>query len=170
MLIQNKSPTVVAVIPCLGKVARLRCSNRERKDDGGKGRREGLSPTVACGRVVAAVCVRWHCNAVGGFVRGLPAEPLGTSRRRNTRGHGRDIVYRSVGRIRCGTHGKNNVAESERGRERERQTRGGHEIGGWKREKREARKQRREQKWNVTANLEESAFFWTRATCERNYI
>lgn len=32
-------------------------------------------------RVVAVVRVRWHCNAVGGFVRGLPAEPLGTSRR-----------------------------------------------------------------------------------------
>ncbi|KAL6253430.1 hypothetical protein P5V15_015911 [Pogonomyrmex californicus] len=32
-------------------------------------------------RVVAVVRVRWHCNAVGGFIRGLLAEPLGTSRR-----------------------------------------------------------------------------------------
>lgn len=31
--------------------------------------------------VVAVVRVRWHCNVAGGFVRGLPAEPLDTSRR-----------------------------------------------------------------------------------------
>lgn len=65
---------------CLGKVAPpLQRRRMSRKREGRGCCYSGLQ------RVVAAVRVRWHCDAVGGFVRGLPAEPLGTSRRNKAR-------------------------------------------------------------------------------------
>lgn len=80
-------------------------------------------------RVVAVVRVRWHCNAAGGFVRGLPAEPLDTSRRNKVQkepGGGEGNAGReSVAKRRK----KNNIAESGR----KRQKRGGRARAGKKR-------------------------------------
>lgn len=111
MLIRNKSSTVVAVIPCLGKVAPP--LQREEIGRDTRGRREGYSYS-SLQRIVAVIRIRWHCNAAGGFVQGLPTEPLDTSRRNKAQkrqGKG------SAGRTRCKMQKKkHNVAESERER------------------------------------------------------
>lgn len=68
-------------------------------------------------RVVAVVRVRWHCNAARGFVRGLPAEPLDTSRRNKVQkeqGEGKETQAEPVAKHRK----KNNVAESGRKRQK----------------------------------------------------
>lgn len=64
------------------------------------------------------VRVRWHYNAARGFVRGLPAEPLGTSRRNTApeeRGGRKGSAH--AGRRSVAKHGKNitsrNQGESE---------------------------------------------------------
>lgn len=78
MLIQNKSPRSYRsrsgyVVSRKGALP-LQRRRMSRDED---------AATVACRGLLRWYCVRWHCNAVGGFVRGLPAEPLDTSRHRN---------------------------------------------------------------------------------------
>lgn len=82
MLIRNKSPRSYRSRSGYA-VSRKGCASiatkRDVEEEGRGCCYSGLQ------RVVAVVRVRWHCNAVGGFVRGLLAEPLGTSRRNKAR-------------------------------------------------------------------------------------
>lgn len=91
-------------------------------------------------RVVAVVRVRWHYNAARGFVRGLPAEPLGTSRRNTApevRGGRKGSAH--AGRRSVAKHGKNitsrnqGESESEARRDEARRGGGGGRGGGGKR-------------------------------------
>lgn len=79
-------------------------------------------------RVVAVVRVRWHYNAARGFVRGLPAEPLGTSRRNTApeeRGGRKGSAH--AGRRSVAKHGKNITSRNQGESESESEARRGEE-------------------------------------------
>lgn len=90
MLIQNKNPR-----PYRDYASRKGCASIATQEDVEE---EGRGCCYSgFQRVVAVVRVRWYCNAVGGFVRGLPAEPLDTSRRNKVQ-KGRESGRREEGK------------------------------------------------------------------------